>query len=356
MTFDVADFRRYMESSQNTAHIDGVLAEVRGQMDTSNFLYPLKNLPTLDERTIIYTDTDGNSTLLFNEGSSESEGIEAIFVVQGVLWDFTLPPILAKTDLPRRVQFAKQSVVIHGWGNKHFVEDRQAIEAIHQKMSANYKEGTLKPWDGLNTTDSDMTSKEYSNRYFTPIQHANGELSIPFGSNVDPYQHLSRAATSNMVHLSTNEVGYYQYIPIHRRKTGFVCFNPAQFRAGQLVQIQIAFKTVPSGGKTIQHRLICQLKSIAMLDNAMQQTYESIVRARNEHQKAGRGIAIKRPIGYLQFSPAGEMSTKKVRTEEHIERVDESMAESKEGESGAEGRFRNGSLNIDGLSLNDDIA
>lgn len=127
-------------------------------------------------------------------------------------------------SIPRRVQFAKQSIVIHGWANKHFVEDRQAIEAIHQKMSANYKEGTLKPWDGLNTADSDMTSKEYSNRYFTPIQHANGELSIPFGSNVDPYQHLSRAATSNMVHLPTNEVGYYQYIPIHRRKSGLVWF------------------------------------------------------------------------------------------------------------------------------------
>lgn len=50
------------------------------------------------------------------------------------------------------------------------------------------------------------------------------------------------------------------------------------------------------------------------------------------------------------------MSTKKVRTESHIERVDESMAESKEGESGAEGSSRNSSLNIDGLSLNDDIA
>ncbi|EIM86971.1 uncharacterized protein STEHIDRAFT_157257 [Stereum hirsutum FP-91666 SS1] len=277
MTFNVVDFRHYMESSQNTAHIDGVLAEVRAQMDTSNFLYPLKNLQTLNERTIIYTDTDGNSTLLFNEGSSESEGIEAIFVVQGVLWDFTLPPIIAKTDIPRRVQFAKQSIVIHGWGNKHFVEDRQAIETIHQKMSANYKEGTLKAWDVINAVDSNMTSKEYSNRYFTPIQHANGEPSIPFASNVDPHHHLTRAATSNMVHLPTNEVGYYQYIPMHRRKSDFICFNPAQFRVGQIVQAQIAFKTVPSGGKTPQHRLICQLKSIAMLDNAMQQTYESII-------------------------------------------------------------------------------
>lgn len=124
-----------------------------------------------------------------------------------------------RRSIPRRVQFAKQSIVIHGWGNKHFVEDRQAIETIHQKMSANYKEGTLKAWDVTNAVDSNMTSKEYSNRYFTPIQHANGEPSIPFASNVDPHHHLTRAATSNMVHLPANEVGYYQYIPMHRRKT-----------------------------------------------------------------------------------------------------------------------------------------
>ncbi|EIM85433.1 uncharacterized protein STEHIDRAFT_112011 [Stereum hirsutum FP-91666 SS1] len=332
MTFNVADFRHYMESSQNTAHIDGVLAKVRAQMDTSNFLYPLKNLQTLDERTNIYTDADGNSTLLFNEGSSESEGIEAIFVVQGVLWDFTLPPIITKTESPSN-------------------------RIIHQKMSASYKEGTLKAWDIINAVDSNMTSKEYSNHYFTPIQHANGEPSIPFASNVDPHHHLTRAATSNMVHLPANEVGYYQYIPMHRRKTEndckFICFNPAQFRAGQIVQAQIAFKTVPSGGKTPQHRLICQLKSIAMLDNAMQQTYESIIRVRDNYHKPERGLTIKRPIGYLQSSPlTGETLTKKLRTADTQEdSEDVSMAAQKEGALGDSNG--SGSLNMGRLNLSD---
>lgn len=76
---------------------------------------------------------------------------------------FTVQTIETYTfSIPRRIQFAKQSVVLHGWANKHFAEDRQAIQTVHQKMSANYKEGALKGWDQPNTSDSDLMSREYS--------------------------------------------------------------------------------------------------------------------------------------------------------------------------------------------------
>lgn len=122
-------------------------------------------------------------------------------------------------SIPRRIQFAKQSIVLHGWANKHFAEDQQAIQAVHQKISANYKEGSLKGCDVPNASDSDLTSREYSNRYFTPIQYAEGEHNISFPPVVDPHGHLSRAATTSMVHLPSNSVAYYQYTPLYRRKS-----------------------------------------------------------------------------------------------------------------------------------------
>lgn len=55
-------------------------------------------MQTLNERTVVYMDPHGNSTLLFNAGDTTVEGIEALFVVQGVLWDFVLPPVMSKSE------------------------------------------------------------------------------------------------------------------------------------------------------------------------------------------------------------------------------------------------------------------
>lgn len=122
-------------------------------------------------------------------------------------------------SIPKRAQFAKQSVLLHGWANRHFTEDRQAIRLIHQKMSANYKEGSLKPWEPVDGSDTDMTSKEYSARYFTPVQHANGDSNVQFSPLVDPYGHLKCALNSNLVHTAMNEVAYYQYVPLRCRQS-----------------------------------------------------------------------------------------------------------------------------------------
>lgn len=52
----------------------------------------------LNKHTVVYTDAQSNSTLLFNAGDTTSEGIEAVFVSQGILWDFDLPPITSKAE------------------------------------------------------------------------------------------------------------------------------------------------------------------------------------------------------------------------------------------------------------------
>lgn len=121
-------------------------------------------------------------------------------------------------SIPKRAHFAKQSVLLDGTGNEHFSEDIRAIRLIHQKLSANYKEGALKEWGGTEGQDGTIHTHEYGARYFTPKQFVNGELPIPFSSTVDPYGHLSRAGSSNLVHLPGNDVAYYQHIPMHRRQ------------------------------------------------------------------------------------------------------------------------------------------
>lgn len=122
-------------------------------------------------------------------------------------------------SIPKRAQFAKQSVQLHGWANKHFIEDRQAIRLIYQKMSANYKEGTLRPWESDNTASEHETSQEYSARYFTPVQYTKGEPSVQFSHLVDPHGHLKRASNSNLIHTAANDVAYYQYVPGYRRQS-----------------------------------------------------------------------------------------------------------------------------------------
>lgn len=58
----------------------------------------------------------------------------------------------------------------------------------------------------------------------------------------------------------------------------FVKFDPAQFRTGQIVQIEVAFNTVPAAGSN--YRMVMHLKNVALLDRTMQQvsTIEYIIR------------------------------------------------------------------------------
>lgn len=60
-------------------------------IDTHNVEFQLS---ALRKRTTVYTDPNGLSTLIYKD----EDTIEAVFVVQGVLLDFDLPPILKKTE------------------------------------------------------------------------------------------------------------------------------------------------------------------------------------------------------------------------------------------------------------------
>ena len=54
---------------------------------------------------------------------------------------------------------------------------------------------------------------EFACRYFTPTSQADGRDVVPFGSGVDPDYILGSFADKGLVHLSDNDVEYYQRVP-----------------------------------------------------------------------------------------------------------------------------------------------
>lgn len=58
-----------------------------------------------------------------------------------------------------------------------------------------------------------------------------------------------------------------------RRYNGYLYdeIDPAIFRVGHVVQLQVSFAAVPKWGGTGKHQMACKLRSIAVLDTQVQE-------------------------------------------------------------------------------------
>ncbi|KAI0039946.1 hypothetical protein FA95DRAFT_1503543, partial [Auriscalpium vulgare] len=199
---------------------------------------------------------------------------EPVFVVRGILTAYDLPPVRDKKQLGH-FAYARQQVEIQGFGSATFERAANGIFSIHQQMSARFGKSELNPLD-LKQNGEDYCL-QFSNRYFTNKTQAGNMKSIGFSAQVDP-EDILKNAPPQFVHLEENEVLYYEQIknenksqPVYKR------LNPAEFRPGHVVEIQCTFASVPLSGSTSKHKMLCQLRAIALLERQLCEVYLSTV-------------------------------------------------------------------------------
>ncbi|KAI0336905.1 hypothetical protein BDW22DRAFT_1302684, partial [Trametopsis cervina] len=191
---------------------------------------------------------------------------EVVVTVQGYLLRCALPPVYRIEQIPKNARAAKQAVTLTGLGCEAFDTAGRAIMEIHSYLSDTLPDGSLQPWTPMK--DEDCICLEFSNRYFTLGGNMTDGESIPFPKAVDPNGVLGRYAPE-LKHTDDNEVLYFERKNSENPKNyTYVSCNPAAIRPGQLVELQVAFGTVPiSKGR---HIMLSKLRSICVISRRVQ--------------------------------------------------------------------------------------
>ncbi|KAA1478959.1 hypothetical protein DENSPDRAFT_788611, partial [Dentipellis sp. KUC8613] len=230
-------------------------------------------LDVFNESYKVVKNSSGCACIQVKGDQEEGGDEEAVFEVQGVLVGLDLPPILARNQLPERISWAKQGVQITGLGHPFFGEAVAAILAIHRCLGRTYSLEGLRSW--ICPQFGHFHSLDFSNRYITPTTLVNGEPSVPFSSLVDPAGALLAATQHFGAHLADNEVLYFERLEHSPEDIQYQEVDPAVFRAGQIVQLQVSFTTVPLAGRKGTFQLLCKLRSVAILDRQLQEVSTS---------------------------------------------------------------------------------
>ncbi|KAI0060626.1 hypothetical protein BV25DRAFT_1807174 [Artomyces pyxidatus] len=212
---------------------------------------------------------DGVATII-TVPTETSEALEAVFEVQGVLLAFDLPPITSKSQILPKPAWAKQSVKVVGLGAPEFDQAIAGIGAVHRRLSGLYKVDALQAWAA--GRQAQFPELDFSNRYVTPHSLVRGQLASPFGAYIDPHDILATATKAIGLHVDDNIVLYYDkpsdYLPV-ASEVIFREIDPAVIRAGQIVQLQVSFSTVPMWGRKGMYRMVSKLRSVTILDREL---------------------------------------------------------------------------------------
>ncbi|KAI0308419.1 hypothetical protein OF83DRAFT_1089840, partial [Amylostereum chailletii] len=218
----------------------------------------LSMLLTLDLSTcggiVVQKDVDGAvSAHTQNEGGLE----EGVYVVHGLVAALDLPPITHKSQLMPKPAWAKQSISIVGLGTPSF----------DKALSTVYRPGCFEDWSPSHY--GPFFALEFSNCYVTRISSVRGQPAIFFTQQVDPNGVMADILSSAGIHLDDNRVQYFCRDPTS--EDGFVAEDPALFRIGQIVELQVSFTSVPLWGRKGMFRMATKLRAIAILDTYLQQ-------------------------------------------------------------------------------------
>ncbi|KAI0043095.1 hypothetical protein FA95DRAFT_1499128 [Auriscalpium vulgare] len=197
------------------------------------------------------------------------EMVEATLEVQGVLVDYDLPPVTTKAQIGAKPLWAKQAVKLMGFGAPEFTNAVNGLRDIHRRIGSMYKVKSFED-HALNMAGCTM-ELNFATRFITPHSQVKGEAPIAFGNFVDPHGLLANAMTGVGSHLEDNQVLYYDCLK--DQATGSLVYTPIDpsiLRVGQIVQLQVAFGSVPLWGKKGSYRMVSKLRSIAILDRELQ--------------------------------------------------------------------------------------
>ncbi|TFK53518.1 hypothetical protein OE88DRAFT_1611284, partial [Heliocybe sulcata] len=183
--------------------------------------------------------------------------------VVGILCAKDLPPQLE--PLIRKAykkQFLNQSIQITGLSDETFKNAMQGIAIIHRHMSRSFKDGAMQSW-----APSDFDGHpaiDVTTRFFNHSKAPGGTISIPFDTNIDPKGILSKLVDDKWVHTPDNTVDYCQFIQKEDEKFKYIKCNPAIFRIGDIVEVEVGFIAIPIASSQVRLGLV--LRSLTALD------------------------------------------------------------------------------------------
>ncbi|KAI0340233.1 hypothetical protein BDW22DRAFT_1334836 [Trametopsis cervina] len=262
---------------------------------------------------------DGHQTVVHPFDPSEgSEREEVVVNIQGYIFRCNLPPIHRSEQLPKNTLAAKQSVVLTGLNCEAFNAAGRAIIEIHSYLSSTLPDGSLQAWTPAK--DDDSICLEFSNRYFMSGDRVDKLDSIPFTREVDP-KGILHGRIQGLTHTEENEVLYFEKSCSTNPNHSYTPCNPVSIRPGQLVELQVAFGTVPiSKGR---HIMLSKLRSICIISR---QDINTSLFDKIKNPPVSPLKKIKRRVGYTTFADSANQTVgalKRLRLTDSTSDVDE---------------------------------
>lgn len=118
------------------------------------------------------------------------------------------PPLFLYRSQSHKNRYLRQHVGLTGLGSDIFASSIVKLREVHELFANSFPEGAVKVWEPAKYLDYGDTITA-SNRYFTPIQDAPNEVSVPFRYMVDPAGNLRDMMGDTLMHGADNDVVYY---------------------------------------------------------------------------------------------------------------------------------------------------
>ena len=181
---------------------------------------------------------------------------------------------------PNKRIHAKQSIVITGLGSPFFESYLDATTHIHHLFSRNITTGSLETWQP--DSFEGCAALSLGNCYYTNRHDQGASEDLPFSADMDPHGILERGKAQQLVHLTENQIRYYELkqssagdlyvsslllvqVPWLQFDLRYKRVAPTKFREGDLIEAQVSFNAVVTRGN--KHRLFMVLRAITLLDS-----------------------------------------------------------------------------------------
>lgn len=115
--------------------------------------------------------------------------------------------LLPTPRLPKHLRSLRQSILVSGLGLEQFEQYTKAIMSIRQVLDGHLAAGMLQEWTP--STENGYLCLDFSNRYFSTNEEADGRSTFPLSKDLDPFGILAKAAGKG-VHTEDNTVMYFE--------------------------------------------------------------------------------------------------------------------------------------------------
>ncbi|KAJ6548899.1 hypothetical protein B0H19DRAFT_1074704 [Mycena capillaripes] len=234
---------------------------------------------------------------------------EVIVRIQGILVKNNLVPKNVRSCPQHKAQFLTQSAEITGLGTTTFDAALSKMQSIENRFGEHLAGVELTNNIVARATIGEVFSA--SNRIFTPHQEVPTEQDNHFEEGVDPLGHLARMKRGDLIHAPENIVKYFARVENSKTKEiTYKGFVPGGFNTGDIVEVQVCFVAIASGGNNV--KITSRLQALTLLDNSF--TKDAMKTRREVMSTPALVPAVRRRVGYFHEDDEDERQQKKSRS------------------------------------------